>query len=158
MTRTQATGPNARTDRWAIPTLSWLPLALIAALTLASALFVAVTPAGGQTELAERTWEQFAAGDPEVASRFSMQLVLVGVSAAAFSLLSLAVVLIPYRAGHRWAWRILWLMPITHGLISARMLVDGYPVGYYYAALALGAAVALVIPTRPTERATAPRC
>ena len=44
-------------SRW-----SWGLVAAAAALGAMSALYVAVTPACDQTPLANRTWEQFAAG------------------------------------------------------------------------------------------------
>lgn len=126
--------------------LSWLLVGGVSAVTLLSALFVAVTPADGQTTLTDRTFAEFAAQDPEVAARFSMQLVLVGIIGAAFSLLALIVALIPYRAGYRWAWYTLWLVPLAFGLATLRMLIDDYGVGYYYLILTVVGVIGLLIP------------
>ena len=120
-------------------------MAAAAAFGALSALYVAVTPAGDQTPLANRTWEQFAAGDAEVASILSRLLVVLGLLGVAFGALSLVVALVPYRLGARWAWYALWLVPVTYGAIAARQLSDQYPIGYFYAALAAVAGIGLLL-------------
>ena len=120
-------------------------MAAAAALGALSALYVAVTPAGDQTPLADRTWEQFAAADSEVASIVSRLLVVRGLLGIAFGTLSLVVSLVPYRLGARWAWYALLLVPITYGAIAVRQLEDQYPIGYFYAALAALAGLGLLI-------------
>jgi hypothetical protein len=50
--------------RW----FSWAPLAIAASFTALASVWVALTPAGDQTELTGRAWDQFAQQDPEVAS------------------------------------------------------------------------------------------
>ena len=127
-------------SRW-----SWGFIAAAAALGALSALFVAVTPAGDQTPLAGRTWEQFAVADSEVGSIVSRLLVVLGLLGIAFGTLSLVVSLVPYRQGARWAWYALLLLPVIYGAIAARQLSDQYPIGYFYAALAVVAAVGLLI-------------
>ena len=113
-----------------------------------SALWVALTPAADQTELTGRAWEQFALQDPEVASLYSMDLVVLGLLGAGFGLLAAVVSLIPYRRGERWAWYALWLLPVTIGGVAARMLIDQYSASYYYAGITAVALVALLIPIR----------
>jgi hypothetical protein len=66
----------------------------------------------------------------------------------AFGLLGLIVTVFHYRRGERWAWWTLWLLPVTFGAISARMLADQYPIGYFYAGLASAALAGLLIPIR----------
>jgi hypothetical protein len=138
--------------------ISWGTIATMAAVATLSSLWVALTPAGGQTELAGRTWEQFAQQDPQVASLYSMDLVVLGLLGAGFGLLGAVVSVIPYRRGERWAWYALWLIPITIGAVAVRMLVDQYPAGYYYAGVTAVALVALLIPIRNLVRpAPSPR-
>lgn len=127
---------------------SWIILAIVGALTTLSGLYVAVTPAGSQTELATRAWADFAVADPEVAGRLSMQLVLVGVSFVAFSLIGTVVALIPFRRGERWAWLTLWLFPIVYGVVTLRMLSDQYQVGYYYLGLMVVSLIGILVPVR----------
>ena len=127
-------------SRW-----SWGLVATAAALGALSALYVAVIPAGDQTPLANRTWEQLAAADAEVASIVSRLLVVLGLLGVAFGALSLVVALVPYRLGARWAWYALLLMPLTYGAIAARQLSDQYPIGYFYAALAAVAGIGLLL-------------
>jgi hypothetical protein len=131
-----------------IPRASWIILAAVAILTTLSGLFVAITPAGSQTDLNGRTWDEFASGDPEVAALFSMQLALVGISFAAFSIFGAITAVVPYRNGKRWAWFLLWLLPLVYGVVSVKMLTGGYQVGYYYLGLFVTSLIALLIPVR----------
>ena len=119
-------------------------MAAVAALGAMSALYVAATPAGDQTPLAYRTWEQVAAADAEVASIVSRLLVVLGLLGVAFGAVSLVVSLVPYRLGARWAWHALLLVPVTYGAIAARQLADQYAIGYFYAALAVVAGIGLL--------------
>jgi hypothetical protein len=138
-----------------VPWVSWGPLSVVSTFVALSALWVALTPAGDQTELTGRAWDQFASQDPEVAYLFSRQLNILGFLGAGFGLLAAVVSIIPYRLGERWAWYALWLFPATIGGVAARMLVDQYPAGYYYAGVTTVALVALLIPIskvlRPRE-------
>jgi hypothetical protein len=131
-----------------VPWFSWIPLATVGTLMALAALWVALTPAGDQTELADRTWDQFAQQDPEVASLYGMDLVILGLLGVGFGLLVAAVSLMPYRHGERWAWFALWLVPITIGAVAVRMLADQYSAGYVYAGLAALALVGLLLPMR----------
>ena len=131
-----------------VPWVSWGPLSVVSTFVALSALWVALTPAGDQTELTGRAWDQFASQDPEVAYLFSRQLNILGFLGAGFGLLAAVVSIIPYRLGERWAWYALWLFPVTIGGVAARMLIDQYPAGYYYAGITTVALVALLIPIR----------
>jgi hypothetical protein len=131
-----------------VPWFSWGPLTVVSTFVALSALWVALTPAGDQTELTGRAWEQFASQDPEVAYLFSRQLNILGFLGAGFGLLAAVVSVIPYRRGERWAWYALWLFPVTIGGVAARMLIDQYPAGYYYAGITTVALLALLTPIR----------
>jgi hypothetical protein len=136
--------------------ISWGTIATMATVAALSSLWVALTPAGDQTELSGRAWDQFAQQDPEVASLYSMDLVVLGLLGAGFGLLAAVVSVIPYRRGERWAWYALWLVPITIGAVAVRMLVDQYSTGYYYAGVTAVALVALLIPIRNLLRPSGP--
>jgi hypothetical protein len=131
-----------------VSSVSWGPLATVGTFAALSAMWVALTPAGEQTELAGRTWEQFALQDPEVANLVSRQLNVLGFLGGGFGLLAAVVSLLPFRRGERWAWYALWLFPITIGAVAARQLIDQYPPGYYYAALTAVAVGGLLLPAR----------
>lgn len=128
--------------------ISWLLVATVAGVTALSAAYVGLTPAGDQTELTGRTWDQFASQDQEMASLVSRLLAVLGLIGAAFAVLALVVAVGPYRSGARWAWYALWLVPVTFAAIAARMLADQYAVGWYYAVLASVALLGLLIPVR----------
>ena len=131
-----------------VPWVSWGPLTVVSTFAALSALWVALTPAADQTELTGRAWDQFASQDPEVAYLFSRQLNILGFLGAGFGLLAAVVSVIPYRRGERWAWYALWLFPVTIGGVAARMLIDQYPAGYYYAGITTVALLALLTPIR----------
>jgi hypothetical protein len=117
-------------------------------LTILSGLWVGLTPTGSQTELSGRTWEEFAAADPEMATLYAMDLVLLGMTFTAFAILGTIIVLIPYRRGERWAWFALWLLPLVHGGIALRMLTDQYTAGYVYLGLFIVSLIGVMIPIR----------
>jgi hypothetical protein len=131
-----------------VPQASWIILAVVATLTILSGLYVGLTPTGSQTELSGRTWEDFAAADPEVARIYSMDLVLLGITLTAFAILCTIVTLIPYRRGERWAWFALWLIPLVHGGIALTMLTDQYEAGYVYLGLFVISLIGILIPIR----------
>ena len=131
-----------------VPRASRIILAVVATLTILSGLYVGLTPVGSQTELSGRTWEEFAAADPEVASIYAMDLVLLGIALTAFAILGTIVTLAPYRRGERWAWFALWLIPLVHGGVALRMLVDQYTAGYVYLGLFVISLIGILIPIR----------
>ena len=131
-----------------VPRASWIILAVIATLTILSGLYVGLTPVGAQTELSGRTWEEFAAADPEMASIYAMDLVLLGMTLTAFAILGTIVTLIPYRRGERWAWFALWIIPLVHGGVALRMLIDQYDAAYVYLGLFVISLIGLLIPIR----------
>jgi hypothetical protein len=131
-----------------VPWISWGLLAAVAALVALSALSVAVIPARDQTPLIARTWDQFAAQDPEVASIASREKDILGFLGAGFGLLAVVLAVVPFRRGERWAWYALWLFPTTIGAVAARMLIDQYRPWPWYAGITTVALVALLIPIR----------
>lgn len=134
--------------RLRVPRFSWVLLTTIATLGALQGLYVWLVPVGGQTELTGRTWEHFAAQDPEVASLYAMDLAVLGIIWTAFGLLAAIISAVPYRRGDRWAWYALWLVPVTYGGAATRFLIDQYDAGFWVAGLAAVAVVGLLIPLR----------
>jgi len=139
-----------------MPILSWSLLFGASAIGALSALYVAFAPAGDQTPLVGRSWIEFAAADPEMASIVSRLLVVLGLLGVGFGTLALVVVLGPYRRAQRWAWYVLWLVPVVYAVIAVRQIFDGYPIAYLYGAWAVAATVGLLI-GMPTLRSNRPR-
>jgi hypothetical protein len=132
-----------------VPRASWMILAGVTLFATLNGLWVAITPAGSQTELSGRTWEQFAAAEPEMARIYAMDLVLLGMTLTAFSILGMIVTIIPYRHGERWAWFTLWLIPLVYGGMSFTMLSEQYyDVGYIYVGLFIVSLIGILIPIR----------
>jgi hypothetical protein len=134
--------------RLRVPRVSWALLTTVTTLGTLNGLYLLLVPVGDQTELAGRTWERFAAQDPEVASIYAMDLAVLGIIWAAFGLLGSIVSVVPYRRGDRWAWYALWLVPITYGAAATRFLIDRYDAGFWIAGLTAAAVVGLLIPIR----------
>jgi hypothetical protein len=135
-------------SRVEIPKVSWILVLTVAVLSLLSGLYVGLTPTAGQTELQGRTWQQFAQQDPEIAALYSMDLALLGMSIGAFAVLATVVAAVPYRHGERWAWYVLWVVPLLWGGVAVRMFIDQYSAGSVYAVAAAIAVVGLLIPIR----------
>lgn len=131
-----------------MPRASWILMTTVTIVGMLNGLYVLLVPVGDQTELGGRTWEQFVAQDPKVASIYAMDLALLGIVWTAFSLLAAIVTAVPYRRGDRWAWYVLWLVPIAYGGAAIRMLVDGYDAGVSVAAYAGLAVVGLLSAVR----------
>jgi hypothetical protein len=139
------------------PSLSWGLMTVTSFLLALAALWVGLTPAADQTELAGRTWEEFAQQDPEVAALYTLDLVILGTLGAGFGLIATVVSFVPYRRGERWAWFGLWLFPLTTGAMAVRMLADQYAAWFVYAGLAGAAIVALLLQVPAAVRSSDPR-
>ena len=61
-----------------MPRLSWALLAGAASIGALSALYVALAPAGDQTPLVDRAWNEVVVIDPEVAGIVARLLVVLG--------------------------------------------------------------------------------
>jgi hypothetical protein len=80
---------------------------------------------------------------------YAMDLVLLGMTLTAFSILGMIVTLIPYRQGERWAWFTLWLIPLVYGGMSFTMLSEQYyDVGYMYVGFFVISLIGILIPIR----------
>jgi hypothetical protein len=145
-------------ERGLMPILSWSLLAGASAVGALSALYVALAPAGDQTPLVGRSWVEFAAADPEMASIVSRLLVVLGLLGVGFGTLALLVILGPYRRAQRWAWNVLWLVPVVYAAIAVRQTFDSYPIAYMYGAVAIPGAVGLLtgVPTLRSHRLREP--
>lgn len=128
-----------------VPRASWFILAGVSIFTALNGSWAAL---GAHPEFRGRTWEQFAAADAEVATLYSIDLAMLGMTLTAFSVLGLIAALIPYRRGERWAWFALWLIPLLHAGMAWRMLSDQYVVGYMYLGLLVLSLIGMVIPIR----------
>ena len=128
-----------------MPVRSWGLIAAATAAGALSALWVAIVPTGDQTFLVGRSWSEFAGIDPEVASIVDRLLVVLGLLGAGFASLACLVAIDPYRRAHRWAWKVLWLIPVVYLAVATRMLLDGYPIAYWYLSLAVLVVVGLLL-------------
>ncbi|HZY94250.1 MAG TPA: hypothetical protein VFE98_05225 [Candidatus Bathyarchaeia archaeon] len=69
-----------------------------------------------------------------------------GLSLLAFTLLTIGISITGYRKGRRWAWFVLWYVPVSLGLAAYDQYVTGYGVGLVFV---MGLAIAgLLLPYR----------
>lgn len=95
------------------------------------------------------SWAAFSADYPTVATLVSLEDLLLGTAFVAFALLTAAIAATKYRAGERWAWRVLWLFPAL--LLATTVLMfthDQAYVGYYYAGATALSVLGLGLPAR----------
>lgn len=89
-------------------------------------------------------WAEFSAAEPTVAEYLEREARLLGALAVGFALLALALAVGPLRRGEASAWRVMWLFPLSLGLIAAVFLVEGGGfLGAFYLALSVLAALGL---------------
>lgn len=67
-------------------------------------------------------WEAFKETDPAVADLINLMSRAQGATITVLSLLSIAIIVRPFRRGERWAWYVLWLWPIWNASIFLRFL------------------------------------
>jgi hypothetical protein len=104
--------------------VSWVLLALVSVLTLLGALASAqLGYSGGEDQIGPVALAELAAGRPEVAQAIHGRRGTAAAYAAAFAVLLLFVVLVPYRRGEAWSW---WAIAaatvVGSGLIVARVV------------------------------------
>jgi hypothetical protein len=78
----------------------------------------------------------------------------LGITSVGFYIFALAVILVPYRRGERWAWYTLWMLPLLW--LSQFALAPDLP---YYLVLAIITSLGLILPVRrffsgPEERSS----
>jgi hypothetical protein len=88
------------------------------------------------TCLTGRSWTQFSASDPGVASYIVVLYGILGASIICFSLLVIAIASTSYRRGEKWAWYALWVVPLWN--VFENIVYSGLP------PLPIGIGIALV--------------
>jgi hypothetical protein len=64
-------------------------------------------------------WEDLKSSNPQIGNLIDMYVRSLGAAILAISVLSLAITLVPYRHGDRWAWYALWVWPLWNVAIFA---------------------------------------
>ncbi len=129
-------------------TASWILLALLGALTLLGALASAqLAYSRGQDQFGQVSMADLTGGDEELANLLHARRGTAAAYAAAFSVLLLLVVLVPYRRGEVWAWwAVLAAILVSSCLILLRVPLLGVQLGASVGYMQLGVAgVALLL-------------
>lgn len=118
---TKASLASRRAPRW--HTASWIGLLLLGVFNVyGAAADLAATAGTGLpsdhsgtfTALAGRTWASFKAAQPGAAHYITLLERGYALHELVFAILFLAIVAIPLRAGHRWAWWACWAVLIAY--------------------------------------------
>ena len=72
-----------------------------------------------------QTPAEVQAQDPIGYRLFDFATRTLGLALLAMGVLVTSIVLVPYRAGQRWAWAVLWTLPAWSGLVPVLYLVFG---------------------------------
>jgi len=127
---------------------AWLVLAGVSATAAGSALAALLFSDAASFEADTNVpWSTFAQAYPTVADQFELAQRSAQLSALAVGLMALAISLYPFRTGQRWAWLVMWLLPLSMlpaALGTALARGDQRLFGVAYVLLALVAAVAIV--------------
>ena len=126
-------------------TVSWVMLAVVAALFLAGGVtssFIAYSGSGADYRIGRDSLDQVAAGRPEVATALRGVRGTAAAYAAAYAVLLLGVVAGPYRRGDvsSW-WAILASAVVLFVITAARQPLLGTTLGMGTPAVALGVVV-----------------
>lgn len=121
-------------------TISWVLLMIVAVLILIGSLASATLAyRGGEDQIGPITLEQLTAGQPEVAAALRARRGTAAAFAAAYAVLLLFVVLVPYRRGDKWSWWAILAAALTAGvLILLRIPFLDITLGSAAGALQLG--------------------
>jgi hypothetical protein len=104
-----------------LKTASWVLVALAAVLTLLLSLVsfgVAYREARDEFGMGGPTLSDVAAGKPEVATAIRARRATASAYATGWSILLLAVTLVPYRRGEKWAWWAILAATVIPTLLS----------------------------------------
>ena len=131
---------------------AWALLAGVSAVTAASALaaFLLSSPESFETET-HVPWSTFAQAYPTVADQFELVSRSAQLFALTVGLMALAISLYPFRTGQRWAWAVMWLLPLSMlpgALGTALARGDQRLFGLGYLLLAAVAVLAIVAARR----------
>jgi hypothetical protein len=127
---------------------AWAVLAGVSAVTAASALATLLlsSPASFEAET-HVPWSTFTQAYPTVADQFELVARSAQLFALSIGLMALAISVRPFRAGERWAWVVMWLLPLSMlpgALGTALTRGDQRVFGLGYLLLAAVAVVAIV--------------
>jgi hypothetical protein len=121
MTSTTASPARRHAPRW--QTASWIGLILLGAFNVyAAAADLAATAGTGLpgdhsgtfTAVAGRAWASFKAAQPGAAHYITLAERGYALHELTFAILFLVIVVIPLRAGQRWAWGACWIVLIAY--------------------------------------------
>ena len=127
---------------------TWVVLTVLGVLLTLNMLFLLFV--GGSTDQLEAetglTAAELESDYAVLVERQAAQEQVLAVGFLGFSLFATAIAFGPYRAGDRWAWNALWILPGTLLLTAAVMMINGsMSIGGFYAVLGLITTATLLV-------------
>jgi hypothetical protein len=130
---------------------AWVVLFILGILLSLNMLFLLIV--GGGTDQFESdtgvAWTELNSAYPTVAQQVIVQEQLLAIGFLGFALFISVIAYVPYRAGEKWSWYALLIMPMVLGLTAAVMLINGATaLGAFYAVFAAAAVLPLAFSVR----------
>lgn len=108
---------------------AWILLFVSGLLALIVSVFIIVVPApigtAGVRNLTGITWEQIVSQSPAAAKLTAYFIAQFGIAQAGLGVLTMGISALGYRRGERWAWYVLWFVPIVGFGIAVKNLAVG---------------------------------
>ena len=96
-----------------------------------------------------KNWDTFSTEEDEIANYIVRLTRLLGVSSMSIALFSALIAYYYLRGGEKWAWLILWILPLTLlGISIVFFLNNATGIGGYYAFLVLLTIIGQLLPFR----------
>jgi hypothetical protein len=108
------------------PKYAWIALLAVSVLSLTIGVGDYFLAGDGDPALAETMtgtpWDEMKKATPRIVNLTNLLSRILGAWLIGFSILGIGVSLIPYRRGERWAWYVLWSMPLAFLLVFVAFL------------------------------------
>ena len=95
----------------------------------------------------DMTWSALKASSPEAADVISFEIVGVGLTMLGVAVFVTAISLTSYRRGERWAWYVMWYVPVFWGL-AALVYIDLWGEALFFTLLTIVSLLGLLLPYR----------
>ena len=111
---------------------AWVVLLAVSTLSLLIGLGDFILAGDGDPALVETmtgtSWTETEVSSPRVANLVNLLSRILGAWLIGFSILGIGISAMAYRKGEKWAWYILWALPLTYALIfTAFFIADRVP-------------------------------
>ena len=109
-----------------IPGYAWITILIVSVLSLMIGIGDYFLAGNGDPALTESmtgtSWEEMKIVSPNIVNLTNLLARILGAWLTGLSILGIGVSAVPYRRGERWAWYILWALPLSFLLVFIAVL------------------------------------